>query len=111
MISLIVVHVYMVLHFTLWYVFDFKIWGKTAMMGVPSAIAGNINTAAVMVCLICLSIVFYGRSFCGWACYMRGVIEFADWSMRKLNLKGYKKVRDKNILINILILIGLFRSL
>ena len=31
---------------------------------------------------------------------MRGVIEFADWSMRKLNLKGYKKVRDKNILIN-----------
>jgi len=100
MISLIIVHVYIVLHFTLWYVFDFQIWGKTAMMGVPSILAGNINTAAVMVFLICLSIIFYGRAFCGWACHMRGVIEFADWSMRKLNLKGYKKVRDKNVLIN-----------
>ncbi|HJY82689.1 MAG TPA: hypothetical protein VKK81_16590, partial [Candidatus Binatia bacterium] len=34
MISLAAVHVYIALHIILWHVFDIKIWGKTAMMGV-----------------------------------------------------------------------------
>ncbi len=93
-------YVYMAGHIFFWYVLDIKPWGKTAMVGVPSLLAGHINAAAVMVFAILVSIFFYGRGFCGWACHMRGAIEFADWGLMKLGIKNYSKLRDKNILLN-----------
>ena len=98
--SLIAVHIYIFFHFLFWYTFDMKIWGKTAMMGVPSLLAFHINAAAIMVIFIILSVLIYGRSFCGWACHLRGAIEFSDWVMRKLKISGYQKIRKKNILFN-----------
>lgn len=98
--SLIGVHVYIFVHFMVWYVFDMKIWGKTAMMGVPSLLAFHINAAAIMVLMIIFSVFLYGRAFCGWACHLRGAIEFSDWAMRKLKLSGYQSAREKNILLN-----------
>ena len=98
--SLIGVHVYIFFHFMIWYVFDMKIWGKTAMMGVPSLLAFHINAAAIMVMLIILSVFFYGRAFCGWACHLRGAIEFSDWVMRKLKISGCQTIREKNTLLN-----------
>ncbi len=99
-LSLIGVHVYMLFHFLLWYVFGVTIWGKTAMMGVPSLMAGHLNAAAIMVIIIIISVLFYGRAFCGWACHLRGAIEFSDWVMRKLKISGYRKIREDNILFN-----------
>jgi polyferredoxin len=99
MVSLALVHVYIAFHLIAWHVFGFEIWGKTAMMGVPSLAKGTINAAAIMVLLILVSIFIWGRGFCGWVCHMRGVIEFADWLLRTLKVPQYKKVRDKNILI------------
>lgn len=98
--SLITVHVYILFHFLCWYVFNIKIWGKTAMVGVPSLLALHLNAAAIMVIIIILSVPFYGRAFCGWACHLRGAIEFSDWVMRKLKLSGYEKIARKNILLN-----------
>ncbi|MDN3515647.1 MAG: 4Fe-4S binding protein [Candidatus Brocadia sp.] len=98
--SLIGVHFYMLFHLLFWYAFGVKIWGKTAMMGVPSLLAGHINAAAIMIVLIIISVLLYGRAFCGWACHLRGAIEFSDWIMRKLNISGYQKIREKNILFN-----------
>jgi len=98
--SLVAVHFYMLLHFLLWYCVGIKIWGKTAMMGVPSLLAGHINAAAIMVVLVILSVLLYGRAFCGWVCHLRGAIEFSDWVMRKLNISGYQRIRKKNILFN-----------
>lgn len=100
MIVLALLYVYIIIHIILWYGFDIKLWGKTAMVGVPSLMAGHINAAAIMVFLILGSIFIYWRGFCGWACHMRGAIEFADWIMLKARLSGYKKLRDKNILLN-----------
>jgi len=99
-ITLITVHIYIVFHLLAWYVFDWPIWGKTAMVGALSLPAGNINAAAIMVALILLSMFLYGRFFCGWLCHMRGVVEFADWVMRKMNLSGYIKLRQRNLLLN-----------
>ncbi|MEO5335352.1 MAG: 4Fe-4S binding protein [Magnetospirillum sp. WYHS-4] len=93
-------NVYIVAHIILWYGFDIQPWGKTAMTGVPALVRGNINIAAVMVFLILVSVFFFGRAFCGWGCHLRGIIEFADWTMRKLQMQGYMKLRRRNILIN-----------
>ncbi|MBW2244799.1 MAG: 4Fe-4S binding protein [Deltaproteobacteria bacterium] len=97
---LIGVHVYIVVHMLAWYVFDWSIWGKTAMLGVLSLLAGQLSAAAVMVFLIFVSMFFYGRFFCGWFCHLRGSIELADWVMRKLGIERYKRLRDKNLLLN-----------
>ena len=94
------VHFYIVFHLLAWYVFDWKVWGKTAMLGVLSLAAGRINAAAIMVSLIFLTIPLYGRFFCGWFCHLRGAIELGDWVIRKVGLSHYKKLRDKNVLLN-----------
>lgn len=98
--SLAFVHLYIVFHLVAWYLFGFTPWGKTAMMGVPSLVKGNINAAAVMVLLILGSVLLFGRGFCGWVCHMRGAIEFADWILRKLNVTRYRKLRQRNTLLN-----------
>ena len=100
MIALAAVHVYIAVHIILWHVFDIKIWGKTAMMGVPSLANGTINAASIMVILILGSIFIWGRGFCGWVCHMRGAIEFADWILRKLKVRQYLNMREKNVLVN-----------
>jgi len=100
MIALAAVHAYIAFHLISWHVFGIQIWGKTAMMGVPSLAKGTINAAAIMVILILLSIFFWGRGFCGWVCHMRGAIEFADWILRKLKVRQYLKLREKNVLVN-----------
>ncbi len=100
MASLAFVHVYIVLHLVSWHVFGIEIWGKTAMMGVPSLVKGNINAAAIMVLLILGSIFLFGRGFCGWVCHMRGAIELADWTLRKLKISSYQKLRRRNVLLN-----------
>lgn len=99
-ICLFIVNLYIVAHVVLWYGFDIKFWGKTAMTGVPALIRGNINAAAVMVLVIIASAFIFGRAFCGWACHIRGVLEFSDWVMRKMKLEGYMKLRQKNVLLN-----------
>jgi polyferredoxin len=100
MIALATVHAYIAFHLISWHVFGIQIWGKTAMMGVPSLAKGTINTAAIMVLLILGSIFIFGRGFCGWVCHMRGAIEFADWILRKLKVRQYLKLREKNVLVN-----------
>jgi polyferredoxin len=100
MVSLSLVHIYIVFHLVSWHVFGVEIWGKTAMMGVPSLVKGNINAAAIMVLLILSSVLLFGRGFCGWVCHMRGAIEFSDWLLRKLKISRYGKLRNKNILLN-----------
>lgn len=100
MIALAAVHIYIAFHLISWHVFGIEIWGKTAMMGVPSLLKGTINSASIMVILILVSILIWGRGFCGWVCHMRGAIEFADWIMRKLKIQRYLKLREKNILVN-----------
>jgi polyferredoxin len=93
-------YVYMAGHLFMWYILDLKWWGKTAMVGVPSLLAGHINAAAILVLGILLSVLVFGRGFCGWACHMRGAVEFADWTMRKLGLSRYLRLREKNVLLN-----------
>lgn len=100
MIALASVHAYIAFHLISWHVFGIEIWGKTAMMGVPSLAKGTINAAAIMVILILGSILIWGRGFCGWVCHMRGAIEFADWILRKLKVRQYLKLREKNVLVN-----------
>lgn len=100
MIALASVHAYIAFHLISWHVFGIEIWGKTAMMGVPSLANGTINAAAIMVTLILGSILIWGRGFCGWACHMRGAIEFADWILRKLKVRQYLNLREKNVLVN-----------
>lgn len=100
MISLAAVHVYIAVHLISWHVFGIEIWGKTAMMGVPSLAKGWINSASIMVLLILLSIFIFGRGFCGWVCHMRGAIEFADWILKKLQVRRYLKIRERNLLVN-----------
>lgn len=99
-VSLVGVHLYILVHFLVWYVCDLKLWGKTAMMGVPSLLVGHLNAAAIMFILILCSIPLYGRAFCGWACHLRGAIEFSDWVLRKLNISGYQRLRQNNVLLN-----------
>ncbi|HXN06177.1 MAG TPA: 4Fe-4S binding protein [Nitrospiria bacterium] len=94
-------YIYMIFHMSGWYLFKWPVWGKTAMVGVPSLIAGRINSAAIMVILILTSIFFFGRFFCGWVCHLRGAIEFGDWFLKKMKFPQYKKIRDKNVLLNI----------
>lgn len=100
MTALALVHVYIAVHMITWHVFGIEIWGKTAMMGVPSLANGTINAASIMVLIILGSILVFGRGFCGWVCHMRGAIEFADWALLKLKIPRYQQIRDKNLLIN-----------
>lgn len=100
MMALAFVHAYIAFHLISWHIFGIEIWGKTAMMGVPSLAKGTINAAAIMVLLILGSIMIWGRGFCGWVCHMRGAIEFADWILRKLKVRQYLRLREKNVLVN-----------
>lgn len=100
MFMLTLTYVYIILHLSLWYVFDIKLWGKTAMVGVPSLVSGHINAAGIMIMAIFCSIFIYGRGFCGWACHLRGAVEFADWAMLKLKIPRYTKLRKNNVLLN-----------
>src|SRR5512147_854176 len=52
MVALALVHVYIAFHMIAWHIFGIEIWGKTAMMGVPSLAKGTINTASIMVLLL-----------------------------------------------------------
>ncbi|MBM2832871.1 MAG: rane protein of unknown function, putative 4Fe-4S ferredoxin [Candidatus Brocadiaceae bacterium] len=99
-LSFVGIHIYILAHFLVWYIFDIKLLGKTAMVGVPSLLAGHFNAAAIMIIIILSSVLLYGRAFCGWACHLRGAIEFSDWVLRKLNIPGYHKLRNRNVLLN-----------
>src|SRR5574339_666251 len=46
MIALGAVHAYIAFHLISWHIFGIQIWGKTAMMGVPSLVKGTVNAAA-----------------------------------------------------------------
>lgn len=57
MMALASVHAYIAFHLISWHVFGIELWGKTAMMGVPSLAKGTINAASIMVLLILGSIL------------------------------------------------------
>ncbi len=95
---MVLVHVYILGHIVAWYGLGLRPWGKTAMSGVPALLTGSINAAAVMVVVILLSLLFFGRAFCGWACHLRGAIELAHVVL--LRSESYRRRSQRNELLN-----------
>lgn len=94
--GLLLANFYIVVHSVLWYWFDIRPWGKTAMSGVPSLVIGRINASAILVLLILASLFLFGRVFCGWACHLRGVVELGDWALKRSGLGERELLRSSH---------------
>ena len=48
---------------------------------------GIINAGTVLVIIIFMTTLIFGRFFCGWACHFGAVQELAWWLLKKMNIK------------------------
>ena len=48
---------------------------------------GIINAGTVLVIIIFMTTLIFGRFFCGWACHFGAVQELTWWLLKKMNIK------------------------
>lgn len=97
-LSLVVVHVLMVLHFVHW-----KVAGRTlAPLEFSEAMItleiGVVTAGFLFMGLALLSAVVFGRFFCAWGCHILALEDLCAWLLKKLGLRP-NPVRSRLLLL------------
>jgi len=79
----------MALHITTWYVLNIHTAGSIGIEALFSGLSrGVLNAGFVFWMLVFLSVLLFGRAFCGWFCWFGGYLDLVEWSIAdKLKIK------------------------
>jgi polyferredoxin len=83
LLLLIFAHVYS------WYFLDIQIAGSIGIEAFFSGLSrGVINMGFIFWILVFISVLFFGRAFCGWFCWFGGYLELVEWGITdKIKIK------------------------
>ncbi len=86
-IVLIAIHVLALAHILHW-----KMSGSTVSPLEPSEAMytlrdGLVNAGAILMIISTVSVLIFGRFFCGWACHMVAVQDFCAWLLKRAGIK------------------------
>jgi polyferredoxin len=79
----------MTIHIVTWYVLGLHVVGSIGIEALFSGLSrGILNAGFVFWLLIFISVLFFGRAFCGWLCWFGGYLELVEWTIAgKLKIK------------------------
>jgi ferredoxin-type protein NapH len=79
----------MTVHIVTWYVLGVHAVGSIGIEALWSGLAqGVLNAGFVFWMLVLLSVLLFGRAFCGWFCWFGGYLDLVEWSIaKKLKIK------------------------
>ena len=87
--SRIILLLMMTLHITTWYVLNIHAAGSIGIEALFTGLSrGVVNAGFVFWTLVILSVLLFGRAFCGWFCWFGGYLDLVEWSIAdKLKIK------------------------
>jgi ferredoxin-type protein NapH len=76
-------------HLVTWYVLGIHAVGSIGIEALFSGLArGVLNTGFVFWMLVLISVLLFGRAFCGWFCWFGGYLDLVEWGIGdKLKVK------------------------
>lgn len=79
----------MTIHIVTWYVLGINIMGSIGIEALFSGLSrGVLNAGFVFWMLVLISVILFGRAFCGWFCWFGGYLELVEWCIGdKLKIK------------------------
>lgn len=87
--SRIILMLLMTVHVVTWYVVGIHAVGSIGIEALFSGLSrGVVNAGVVFWILVILSVLLFGRAFCGWFCWFGGYLDLVEWGIGdKLKLK------------------------
>jgi polyferredoxin len=75
------------IHLVTWYVLGIQTIGSIGIEALFSGLSrGVLNAGFVFWMLVLISVLLFGRAFCGWFCWFGGYLDLIEWSISD-NLK------------------------
>jgi ferredoxin-type protein NapH len=69
-------------HLVIWYVLNLHVVGSIGIEALFSGLSrGILNAGFVFWGLVVISVLLFGRAFCGWFCWFGGYLEFVEWGI------------------------------
>ncbi len=77
------------IHLVTWYVLGVQAVGSIGIEAMFSGLSrGVINAGFIFWTLVIISVLLFGRAFCGWFCWFGGYLDLVEWSLGdKLKIK------------------------
>jgi ferredoxin-type protein NapH len=87
--SRIILMLLMMLHLVTWYALGLHAVGSIGIEALFSGLSrGIVNAGFVFWALVMLSVLLFGRAFCGWFCWFGGYLDLVEWGITdKLKVK------------------------
>jgi polyferredoxin len=86
--SRILLMLLMTVHIVTWYVLGVHAVGSIGIEALFSGLSrGVINAGFIFWVLVFLSVLLFGRAFCGWFCWFGGYIDLVEWGIGKLRFR------------------------
>lgn len=74
----------MTVHIVTWYALGIHVVGSIGIEALWSGLArGVLNAGFVFWMLVIISVLLFGRAFCGWFCWFGGYLDLVEWSITK----------------------------
>jgi len=79
----------MITHIITWYVLGIHAFGSIGIEALFSGLSrGVLNAGFIFWTLVIVSVLLFGRAFCGWFCWFGGYLDLVEWSISdKLKVK------------------------
>jgi len=72
----------MTVHIVTWYVLGVHAVGSIGIEALWSGLSrGVLNAGFIFWMLVIISVLLFGRAFCGWFCWFGGYLELVEWSI------------------------------
>jgi ferredoxin-type protein NapH len=72
----------MIVHIITWYVLGIHAVGSIGIEALWSGLSrGVLNAGFVFWMLVILSVLLFGRAFCGWFCWFGGYLDLVEWGI------------------------------
>src|SRR3989304_9257828 len=77
------------IHLVTWYVLGVQTIGSIGIEALFSGLSrGVLNAGFVFWMLVVISVLLFGRAFCGWFCWFGGYLDLVEWGISdKLKVK------------------------
>src|SRR3989304_8547621 len=87
--SRILLMILVTVHLVTWYVLGLHAVGSIGIEALFSGLSrGVLNAGFVFWMLVLISVLLFGRAFCGWFCWFGGYLDLVEWGISdKLKVK------------------------
>ena len=97
-IVLILVHLVIAIHITTWLVFGETLAPLELNETMFTLELGIVTVGFLLMALIILSTLIFGRFFCSWGCHVLALQDLTSWGLEKIGLRP-KPVRSRLLLL------------